>query len=628
MNKLFTKIAAAFVGMAMAIGVGFAISGHTKTNTAKATGDPGDQVTFTYTTSSSKKLSTTYGANTLADDGGKLSISCTTAKLSGSGAIQNTYNSTFGGQQMTTNANRDTTVSFTFGSPWMGNNATYEDYTQINSVTFTAVAGSSTTYNVACTIDGVAATGDNNSFTGTKTTCTFTPADGHNSGVIVITVSYSNGSKGWYFDNLSINAEVPAGSAVQKALSSISVSGAMSKTSYKTNEVWDHTGLTVTAHYDDASTKDVTSSANWSYNPATPNSTSIVSVVATATYTENAVQKSASSTAQAVTVTDKGSSTNPYTVSEALDIIQGLGGTGSNIVNNGEVVCVTGVVSGTVETNQYGATFNIIEGSNTLKAYSISGAQGSDANSSGYVADGYTVIVSGALIDYRGTYEVGYNSPYNSSLISSIAPVSVSSIAIKTAPTKTAYKSGESFDATGLVITVSYTSGDPEDVPYAGNQASFSFSPATITAAGNVTITYRGATCTQAVTLVTVTNVTGVASAPSQVYQNGTIAASDVTLNVVYSDSSVGTVTADSVTCNTASLGTVQATATYNAATGTKTATFDVTVKKAPVYIQISDTLTNSDFDATSNTYVLTTGVSKTTDAVYSGKTNLPNATQ
>ncbi len=172
-------------------------------------GDPGDTVAFLYTTSSSKKLSTTYGSNTLADDNNKLSIACTTSKVSGSGVIQNTYNSEFGGQQMTTNANRNTTVRFTFSNPWMGSNATYSNYTQIDSVTFTAVAGSSTSYNVDCTIGGVAATGDNSGFTATKTTCTFTPAEGHNSGVIVITVSYVSGSKGWYFDNLGINASVP-----------------------------------------------------------------------------------------------------------------------------------------------------------------------------------------------------------------------------------------------------------------------------------------------------------------------------------------------------------------------------------------------------------------------------------
>ena len=207
MNKLFTKIATFVAGTALAVGVGVAISDNGVREARAA--NPGDKVSFLYTTSSSKKLSTTYGNNNIADDGGKLSISCTTARLKGSGAIQNTYNSDFGGQQMTTNANRDTTVSFTFSNPWMGTNTTYADYTKITSVTFTAVAGSSTSYNVACTIDGVAATGDHTGFNQTKTTCTFTPAKDHEKGTIVITVTFSSGSKGWYFDNLGINAEVP-----------------------------------------------------------------------------------------------------------------------------------------------------------------------------------------------------------------------------------------------------------------------------------------------------------------------------------------------------------------------------------------------------------------------------------
>lgn len=207
--KLFNLIATSILGAAMAIGVGVSVANSDR-GMMKTSAAVGDKVSFVYTTSSSKKLSTTYGANTLADDSiSGLSVSCTTAKTSGSGVIQNSYNTTFGGQQMTTNANNNTTVTFTFGNPWSGTHATYKSYTQINSVTFTAVAGASTTYNVTCTIDGVDATGDNDGFSATKTTTTFTPATGHKKGVIVITVSYVSGSKGWYFDNLGINAEVP-----------------------------------------------------------------------------------------------------------------------------------------------------------------------------------------------------------------------------------------------------------------------------------------------------------------------------------------------------------------------------------------------------------------------------------
>ena len=90
---------------------------------------------------------------------------------------------------------------------------------------------------------------------------------------------------------------------VQKGtLSSISVSGSMTNTSYAVNSSWDPSGLIVTATYSTGFTADVTSSSTWTYSPLTPSSTTIVSVTATASYEENSVTKTASSTAQAVTV--------------------------------------------------------------------------------------------------------------------------------------------------------------------------------------------------------------------------------------------------------------------------------------------------------------------------------------
>ena len=311
---------------------------------------------------------------------------------------------------------------------------------------------------------------------------------------------------------------------------------------------------------------------------------------------------------------------DPYSVSEAWTIIDGYADNGKS----SSVVYVTGVVTGTPNDGQYGSTFNITDGTNTIEAYSISGAQSSNSANAGYVNDGYTVVVGGALIKFyknsEYTYEVGYASGFSSSLVSSVPPKTVSSIVVKTAPTKTAYKSGESFDPTGLVITATYSDNSISDVEYLGNEASFSFSPSTITEAGNVTITYRGQTCTQAVTVVTVTNVTGVASAPLEVNQNSSINVADVTLNVVYSDSSVGTVNPDSITCDTSSLGSAQATATYNAATGTKTATFNVTVVAAPGVIDFGNT--SGYFNPTSNsdsyTDTLGNSVSISTDGAYS----------
>ncbi len=83
-----------------------------------------------------------------------------------------------------------------------------------------------------------------------------------------------------------------------KTLEYISISGSMTNTTYTTNDDWDPAGLTVTAHYDDSSTDDVTNSATWSFAPSKP-SEGVTSVIATATYSD----EEASSTAQSVTVT-------------------------------------------------------------------------------------------------------------------------------------------------------------------------------------------------------------------------------------------------------------------------------------------------------------------------------------
>lgn len=81
----------------------------------------------------------------------------------------------------------------------------------------------------------------------------------------------------------------------------------------------------------------------------------------------------------------------------------------------------------------------------------------------------------------------------------------LSSIAVSTAPTKTTYTAGETFDPTGLVITRNYSSGDPDTYAYAGHTSDFTFSPdlstALTTSDTEVTITYGGKSTTQAITV-------------------------------------------------------------------------------------------------------------------------------
>ncbi|GEM_PF-1636407 len=84
-------------------------------------------------------------------------------------------------------------------------------------------------------------------------------------------------------------------------------------------------------------------------------------------------------------------------------------------------------------------------------------------------------------------------------------PKSLSSIAVKTAPTKTSYEVGDSFDPTGLVITATYSDNSTRDIAYADASSGFEFSPNTSTELStsntSVTIYYGNKSCSQAITV-------------------------------------------------------------------------------------------------------------------------------
>lgn len=81
----------------------------------------------------------------------------------------------------------------------------------------------------------------------------------------------------------------------------------------------------------------------------------------------------------------------------------------------------------------------------------------------------------------------------------------LSSISVSTAPTKTTYTEGETFDPTGLVITRNYSNSTSDTYTYANHTSDFSFTPTTSTALttadDKVTITYGGKTVDQAITV-------------------------------------------------------------------------------------------------------------------------------
>ena len=214
-------------------------------------------------------------------------------------------------------------------------------------------------------------------------------------------------------------------------LESIAVTGSMNKKSYTTADSWDPTGFVVTAYYDDESSKDVTSNASWTYSPASP-ALNVTSVVATATYGE----KSASSTAQTVTVTR----TNPiqviYTKSSGASVdvygyyVGFLDGTGPVIMDgdygivvynksadvssytvNETILHVTGSVSiykGLYEIGS--ATINVASGTfdhpDTPVIYSTTGNETADYASRLTTVTGTATLTSGSFDDAAGTNDI------------------------------------------------------------------------------------------------------------------------------------------------------------------------------------------------------------------------------
>lgn len=101
-------------------------------------------------------------------------------------------------------------------------------------------------------------------------------------------------------------------------------------------------------------------------------------------------------------------------------------------------------------------------------------------------------------------YKVNSGNTY-SDYCTSVSTKTLSSIAVKTAPTTTTYFEGQKFNPAGLVITATYDDTTTEDIAYSSNESKFTFAPTLATALKisdvNVQITYGGQNCNQAITV-------------------------------------------------------------------------------------------------------------------------------
>ncbi len=367
--KLFSKIATALVGMAMAVGVGVAVNSSKVGEVRAAEGDT--LLTFSsasvvggtatsYTSYSDSDWNLNIGGNKVSAGWNKTAANAKqvgeTFAIDSTSVTATTYGWVASTKAAVNKAGK-LVFSYTGGSGngsgklWLGYSS---DGTSYSKVTLTAG-----TQGMSC------------GSTGTNYTFEFDTIDSAYYAIIV-----TGGTSGSAFRFDSVTATLYEGASSTDPLESITVSGSMTKTSYYVGESWSSAGLTATGHYESGASKDVTSTATWSFNPTSP-ALSVTSVVATATIGE----VSGSSSAQTVTV----SRTNPIQVLYTK--------------SSGESVDVYGYYVGFLD----GTGPVIMDGEYGIVAYSKS------HDVSGYT-EGVTILhVTGSISIFNGLYEI--NSP-------------------------------------------------------------------------------------------------------------------------------------------------------------------------------------------------------------------------
>ena len=269
----------------------------------------------------------------------------------------------------------------------------------------------------------------------------------------------------------------------EDVLSSISVSGSMTKTEYYTSESWDATGLTVTATYASGATASIDSSEiTWTYSPEIP-AVGVTSVVATAKYNG----KAESSSAQTVTVlkgilfdfethfgnytalgwsssyADHTISSSDLRVSETTATIQITGSS-----KQGSTLTTMPVVKGSTITFSLDASetrvidtvkVNFVHWRDNKQTISLyKGADITASISSISFPDGGNTISASGLKSNSFTCITSYTS--NQIGIKSIVVTLMESsfgtldhISVSSLPNKTTYCVGEKFVSEGLVVT-------------------------------------------------------------------------------------------------------------------------------------------------------------------------------
>jgi len=500
MNKLFKKIAGLSLGLAMAIGVGVAVGSNqqeaksvsaadqTATWTATSgglgsgvgSGTITDSKGYSWSYTRTLKSGASYSGWTssciqLGKNGGVENLTLTTSSIPGTIKSVGIECSSYQGKHnVLITVGSTTYLASTATASWTTVNTKSGTGTSSGAITISFTGGTRALYIKSLTVtynndtpsktlskidvydnsgktwhagDVVAATdlrvvatyssGDPATITdGTGVTITSgaTLAQGSNT----VSVSYTD-TYGTATNSVSITA------AAAISLSSIAVTTAPTKTTYDEGDTFDSTGMVVTATYSDSSTANVTSSCV--FTPSTALTTDVSSI--SISYTYKGVEKT---TTQAITVNEKhGTSTNPYTVAEALAAIaSGQGITG---------VYVRGIVSQIVtaySSQHHNITFDISSDGTTtsdqLRVYRcVSGNVTISSDNDVLVED--EIVASGDLTTYGDIKEFAQGCQLQERTRKTISSLTVTDNSGKT------WFAGDTVATTDLQVVVNYSNG-------------------------------------------------------------------------------------------------------------------------------------------------------------------------
>lgn len=410
-------------------------------------------------------------------------------------------------------------------------------------------------------------------------------------------------------------------------LSSITVNTPPTKVKYKVGETFDPTGLKINLNYSDSSTDTVTynatTSANFTFNPSTAFDIAGSSIQVTITYggkscTQN-VEVIAPQSIMVKTAPSKlkyaiGETFNPtglkinlvYSDTTTVEEVAYAGNESDFSFNpSGSLNTAGASIPITITYTKNGNNFNCTQNVEVVELSSISintppsktrYIKGANFDPTGLKINLNYSDSSTEIVTYNTTTSVNFTfngastltlntvgNPFEITIgyagktcIQNVIVAELSSIAITTHATKLNYNAGETFDPSGLVITLTYSDSVTEPVAYNTTTSSdFEFSPTgALTRTGNViTVTYGGKTTTETLNVKELTGIT-IATNPTKLsYSTGqTLNPNGLVLTLTFTDSN-NVNTTENVTYNS----TTQSKFAFNPS-GTAITTGNVTV--------------------------------------------------